>query len=680
MALADEQIGKVTAIVNSKLSTIQDWVTRTKLAANNSIDAVGTLAVPNIEIQFPSAPAIGNPVPPDAGSVPDHTVTNDPESVAFSGVQNISFSAPSAIPAPVYGTPVSVPARPTPTLTAPPTVYPTTTNPVAPAVPVLTAPTAPTISLPDAPTLVGIDIPTLDMPDIQSFSVALPEYSNDLIKLNDQAGNVDTILDGLKSSFEGAVTDFTNRQRTNINAHYLTGADKQHALTNGDYDANRLAQRKRLMDEAAVAIDREVMGEVDKATTVWAARNFSIVPGMLIDQVNDLEIEGGRKLRAMSSKINQEIFKQAKEDFDKILAIYVAVEQNLIDYHLERIRRAVEQEKVKVRSQMELFNAALELYKAKQQTINAHIEAFNVEQKAKIQLVGAYKTAVEGAVAKTAENEARVRIYGTQVEALKVQTNVFTTSVKAATAPVEAFKAQLIGVKANADTAVANIESYREAIKGYAAAVDAASSEIRAYAAQVQAASSSAGVAETNARAYATYIQESVRNNSVYRTFASEQSEVLNAYLQTFREAANTNESFVRAQAAKVSAQVQVTTARAAAFDNHVRTYASYNRALAEKTAAVMSHSMTSAENAARAQALANQAQSEVSKISAGALAAKAQALAGLAQGAMSALHVSASAQGTGSTASSYGYGTNTVINWGGTTEKSESKTARVAT
>lgn len=668
MALADEQISKVTTIVNSKLGTVRGWAAQAQAAAATAIDAVGLLEPPNVEIQFPVAPVIGEPVEPSALAFPNATIANEPASAAFSGnAPPLTFEKPADIPSPVYGSPVAVPDRPNAAPPAPPTQYPTVAaNTDVPDLPDLAVPATPTLDIPDPPDLISIDIPELtELADIEPFSEAPPEYSGEQSKMEGLIAKVEQLLVDSRDKLTAASESFAALQ-----------ANKGASLTTGflQLNADRAKRMRQQEDEAAAIVDREVLAKTKEARAIWASRNFSLVPGMLVDQVNELEIEGGRKIREASSKINQTFIKMAKEEFDKVMSIYIALEQNLLEYNLEVARRFLEEEKIRVRAQIELFNSVLELHKAKQSTVNAHIEAFRAQKQFSLERIGTYKTAVDGAVAKTAENEARIRIYGTQVQSLKTQTELYKSSTKAVLAPIEAYKAQLIGIKANADTAVANVQSYREAIKGYAAAVDAATAEVGAYAAQVQANSSVTGIEETNIRAYSEYIQQAVRSSSVYKTFAAEQSELLSAYLQTFREAAATNESFVRAQSAKVTAETQLTSAKVSAYEAYMRNFSSYNKALAEKTAAMMSHSMTSAENAARAQALINQAQSETDKVTAGALAAKAQALAGLAQGAMSALHVSASAQGTGSTASSYGYGISTTSNWGGTTSRSETK------
>ena len=678
--LADQQISKVSDIVYDKLATVTQWATDAKTAAQQAIESIGLLDVPNIEIQFPQAPEIQSPVAPSITSVPDYVVSNNPQSVTFTPTSQVSFVEPTTVPTPVYGTPVAVPDRPQATLPLPPTAYPTMANPSAPVAPTLSLPDVPVVQLPDAPALLSISVPTAPSITVESFGGTRPDNSGMLAVIDERIARIGAALTQANQRLSAKVDAAKAAEKAAVlDPYFGNTAPEKSIYGEGDYQKNVPMDRMRSFHDAVETIDRELMQKRDELTTAWAGKNFSLVPGMLVGQVNDLEIEAGRKVRELAGKINEETGKTALEDFSRIWELYVELEKSYIDVTLEQARRGLEEEKLRVRTQIELFNASLELYKSKLGSVSAYVEAYNAELSAQLELSRSYKVAVDGAIAETAENSARVAIYNAQVQVGKVQAETQTTALRAATAPLELYKAQLIGVKANADTAVANIEAYREAIRGYASAVETASAEVEAYAAQVAAVSSAAGVAETNAKAYATYIEEAARTNTVFKTFVTEQGEVLSANLQTFRDAGNTNESFLRAQAARIAGQAEITGARVSAFDNYVRNFSSYNRALADKTAAVMNHSMTSAENAARAQALLNQATAETDKIKAGALAGKASALAGLAQGAMSAMHVSASAQGSGSTGSSYGYNRSWTANWGGTTQKSESKVQRLS-
>lgn len=685
--IAYEQLNSVDDIVSDKLEKILGWAEAAKLAATQTIDTVGTIDLDslNVDVVFPTFPSYNTTIAaPSAGdsNVPTSTVSNDPVSVAFTATDQVSFVAPDAVPDPVYGVPAAVPDRPSDSVELPPVEYPTVLVEDSPTAPTLTQPDAPTIAATAPPSLLQINVPDAPQIVVQPFAGdEVSDYDAEEEQLQQLLGEVEQLLSASTKKLDDTDEAYRTSEALLMRGRYVGNApeDQVRALENGDLTTNLGNQRKRLMDEAASAIDRATLKETKALMTGWAGRNFSSAPGMLVDQVNEVEIEAGRKLREASSQINNEIAALAKDDMAKLLNLYVQLEQALIELHLEKIRRAVETEKLRVRSHIELFNSTLSLYSSKQEAIGVSIDAYNAELSAVLQVADGSNTAVKGAIAEAAENQARISIYGSQTDLLKAQTDVYKTQVKASTLPLEAFKAELIGVKANADTVVANIDSYRQAIQAYAASVDAASSEISAYAAQVQAAGSAAGVAETNARAYAMHIQEAVRRNDTYKTFASAQADVLSANLATFRDASQVNEGFLRAQAARVSAQADIEQSRITGYGQYIQHVASYNAALEARNNAALVYSLASAENAARAEALANQAQSEADKINAGALAGKSSAVASLAQGAMTAVHVRASAEGGSSTTNSYDYQLSTTSNWGGNKSLNETNVQRLS-
>lgn len=668
--LAKAQIDKVTALVLSKLGLIQDWAFKSQQIAEDAIDGIGLLEVAPVSITFPAPPSLANPNNPATNEIPTGTIGGDPTSVAFTPTDQLSFTAPTAIPQAEYGTPVSPSARPSPSLPLPPVAYPQVALTAAPTAPNLQLPSAPTFATPDAPALLSITIPELEFPTLEPFQEEAPEF--DKRDVEEVINRVDQIIQ-LGRSRIGAISG----EFESDDAAVRGIVDKYNGVApnDRDYANNRAYHRKRLFDEAATPINLERTSAVKKLTSEWAARNFSIVPGMLVGAVNDVEIEAGRRLRGEGAKINAELAKQALEDFQTFAELYFQIEQNLIDLYSLRLEREVENEKLRVRAQIELFNAALAVFNSEQKIREIVAQAYKAQLAAVLEATSAQKTAIDGAIAETAENEARMSIYNTEVQMLKIQSDAYKAQVQASVVPIELYKASLSGLKAEADTQITNIEAYREALRAYAAAVGAVSEEIKAYSAEVQATTTSSEVNESNVRAYTTYIQESIKNANAYRTFASSQTEVLNANLQAFSDAAQVNESFVRAQASKITAQNQLAQQRSSAYLDYIQSYSTYNKALSQLNAARMTYSLTASENAARAEALANQAQAESDKIEAGALAAKASALSALAQGAMSAMHVSASASGSGSTSSSAGISAGLTSNWGGSTSKNESKT-----
>lgn len=655
-------VNSVNDIIANHLPEIKRWGTEANAAAGTAIDGIGIMTPIQIQVAFPTELSLTAPEAPDSSSIPDASISVNPVGVTFTPTGNIALTTSRSIPTPYYGTAVPVPGRPSPSMAAAPTDYPTAATLQIPDAPPLTIEGAPILTLPEEPSYLPIAPPPLVLPNIVPFGKEVPDpdksgLASFLAKAEALIAKAEQRFNIVKARTEAGYAEISSYYENTIFQNY----------------SERLElHRKRLMDLAGVAIDRKSAEEMDKVFSLWAARNFSTVPGMAVGQTNSLEEEVGRQIREVSSEVNKTIAKLVADDFAGDVEFYLGLEQCFIELHLFYLQQLVVEEKIRVQAQMGLYNAMLDLYNAKSSAINADIDAYNTYVQGKLESISAYSVAVEGAAAVASTNEAKVTVYGAQAKLVKAQSDVFGSEIKASLAPIEAFKAKVTGVKANADIIVANIEAFRDAVMAYSASVEAATSEIDAYSAQIQAANSGIGVSEANAQAYAAHVQEAVKRNTVYKTFSAEQAELLMANLQTFKEAANVNEGYLRAHSARVSAEADILSTRASAFDKQVRSFATYNRALADHNAATMSYSMSSAENVARSQALTNQANSEAARVNAGALAAKASALSGLAQGAMSALHVSASAQGSGSINSTFGTGLSHSIEWGGSTTESE--------
>jgi len=664
MALADTQIESVTDIVNSKLDLIQQWATKSKLAADTAIDGVGTFTLPGINMASIGNVDFGEPKQLSGlGSIPDPSVENNPASVTFTATGNVSQPDLVDIPSAVYAAPVVPDDRPSITLPQPPTAYPVAALPTQPTPDTVVDVKAPVITATAPPALVPVTIPTIEFPTIPPFSVAFPQKSVAKQDLDAKMAKIDSLISSVDSRLVAL---------RNSSSSYDTGLRAKLATFEDDLRSGIESQRARMVQEAASNIDFELTREVRKVMVEYAARNFSLIPGMAVDKVNEIELLASRKLIEETSKVNTELSAQAAEDAQLFANMYYELEQNLIDVYLLQLDEQVELEKIRVQAQIELFNATLALFNAERSDRQMVAEAYKAELQANLELVGAYKVQVEGATADVAENDARTQIYNAQVEALRPQIDVYKADIRKALLPLELYKTRLAGLKSQSDVALGNIEAYREAVRAYVAAVDASSSEVKAYAAQVQAVSSSVGVSETNSRAYTANIQELLKRSDTSKTFVAAQSDVMNANLLTFRTAADVNESFVKAQAARIAAQAELVSTRTNAYGQYANAQSVVNKTFAQLNEAKMSNSMAAAEHASRVNALNAQARAEQEKMNAGALAAKAQALAGLAQGAMSALHVSASASGNGSTSSSAGVSYGLSSNWGGGTSKSE--------
>ena len=647
MTVADTQISKVTKTVNSKLALVMDWARRAQTAAEKTVGAIGVFDTPSVTMNLPTGATIDKPEKPDSSGIPTTgELSNAPATTDYVGTSSLSYEEPIEITKPIYGRAVAPDARPT---AAPPTAnlnYPMARTPSAPTLPTFNAPTLPTLTEITKPSLVPINIPAYTFGAIQPFAEQVPDYTLPTIDLNPTVRlceySPDDLLDRVAALSMETIPPYFEDV-----CHFMA-------------------------EEMVNNLDKEAAKATDVAFTQWAGQNFSLPPGMLVDQVNEIQGGVGAKIRAEKAKLNNEVFKTAFENYKAAMQQGIAMEKHYIAIAIEGARQLIEIERVKVKAQIALFNATVELFNAQQRARAIYANALMAEVQASIKEVEMYKVQVEGAIAKTAENEVRVGMLDADATMQKARAAIYKSSVKAALKDIEIYRAKMSYHKATADIDAANIASYREAVKGYSTFVSATAEDVGAYASQVQAYSSMANVDESNARAYAQYMQAHASRSATNRTFVNGQVDVMHSNMAAYKEAAGANESFVRAVAATISAKAELSSSRAAAYSSSVRAYSSYNHALAARDGALQHYNLAMAENAARAQSLAATAVAETDKVNAGARAARAQAIAGLAQGAMSAMHVSAAAQGSGGTSYGAKFSHDVTSQWGGQTNKSE--------
>ena len=648
MGIASTQIAKVTTAVNGKLGKVMTWASQAQNAAESAIEGVGSFTAPSIKLEAPSKAAIDSPERPGTGGVPTQVVKVTPGKASFTPTGNVSFDQPEDPPQPDYGTAEKPNPRPSDRPESPLTTYPEAPAPARPTKPSLTNPTAPTFQQPTKPAMLPINVPSYVFGQIPSFDGAIPEATAPTLTVNPQ----------VKLSEYNPAELQQRIAQLSMATMPPEFEDLCHAMT----------------EEMVGAVDKETAKATDAAFTVWAAQNFSLPPGMLVGQINEAQSAGAMKIRAEKARLNNELFKTTFENYKAAMQTGLAMEKHLVDLELEEARQLLEIEKVKVRAQVELFNATVSLFNLQQQARQTYVTTHTAELEARIREASILKLQVDGAVAKTAQNEVLIGMYAADAQLQNAAADVYKSAVRASMRDIEVYKAGLEYHKSTAEIDSANITAYREAVKSYAGYVNASSEEVNAYVAEVQAVASASSVDESNARAYAQYMQAYSQQAGVYRTYSSQQGEVMRANLSAFSNAAQATESFVKAHAAKIAAQAEITSARMSAYSAHVQAFSSYNSAVAARAGALQHQALAAAENASRAQSLAAIAAAETDKVNAGAKAAKAQALAGLAQGAMSAMHVSASAQGSGGVSEGARTSMDSSVQWGGQKSQTESK------
>lgn len=691
MAFAQSQINRVNNIVNDKLKVIDDWARRAAITAQQTIDNVGSVETPNIAVTFPTAPAVSTPVDPYSGQIPTATVTNNPETASFTQTNAVKYFAPDDIPDPVYQTPLKAPSRPSIDIPAAPTSPTYVSQKANPTAPKLNLPDAPSLRLPQKPELFSAEVPEFTQEFIQGFvefsgraaDELIPtgaeekEYADLFIKqgidLNTVAQQLAEQLFSPEHAEDGQRAQDPQGRLEQIIVNVATKFVDESSGVFANLQ-NAAVRKRAVLQQAYSTAATATAAAADQLTNEWAARNFSLPPGMLVKAVKDVEIDANEKAAAQTAELNRAIFEENLQLNKLAMGLMYKLEKYALEKYAEAVAQRLQYEARMVASQLELFNSTREWVLASLGAQQLYLSSYDTARKARANQAEwqSFANASQQAVSQT--NNAKTFMFSKEVEFSKAQADLNTEVSDVNSLPLEIYNLQLDSVQANSEIVVSNLQSYRQALIGYSESVNAALKEIDAFSAQVQSQNSEVSVIEQNTRAYATSLDEQRKLQDVARTYLSAQGDVIRANLQAQEQVSGVNEQYIRALAQRVSAQSGIEQERITAYREKLQAFSAYNSAKTAQTDAIITHSLAAAENASRAIALANQAQSETDKINAGARAGKAQALASLAQGAMSVLSVRASADGSGSTSNSYSYTDSWSSNWGGSTTQSESR------
>lgn len=484
-------------------------------------------------------------------------------------------------------------------------------------------PDAPSIVMPEMEALEQISLPAFVFPELPTFDATPPDASGISVP--------NVFINWVEPDYASEVLDELQAKVVGM----MAGGT---GLPAPIEDA--LFSRARERDSA------ETERAVQEAVDTWAARNFSMPPGMLAKQASVIREQG----RLKAAELNRDILVQAAtweiENIRFAVQQGMALEQLTQNLHENTAKRLFEVARFSAESQINVFNAQISLFNAQNSAFETLAQVYRTKLDAAISKLTAYKTAVEGQVALGQINQQRVEVFKAKLDA--VQSNV------------EVYKALMQGASVRAETIKNQFDAYRADVQAYAEQIGAEKVKFDAYEAQVKGESAKASVFDSQARAYASTIQGLASKADIKVKGAQIRMEAARTKVSKFLADVDGFKATLQASLGQVQyvtsafqAQVEAWRAQASASvadaemqsrfaDMNTRT----NIAYAE---------MQITEYTAKMQNAIQQAQ--IALESAKALG---QYTAQLAAGAMSAAHVSASISGSGSASSSESTSTST--------------------
>lgn len=510
-------------------------------------------------------------------------------------------------------------------------------------------PDMPVIQLPDAPGFRHIAAP--DRPDL-AMEIALPDAPELKLPELDQLHQIDIPVFQFPElpDFDGVPPNLNTITVPNVFVHWTEPAYKseiladiqgiiQTGLAEGGTGLPAVVE-EAMFNRARTRESRETDRAVAEATQDWAARNYSMPPGMLVKQVAVIREQGQLKASELNRDVLIEAAKWEIDNFRFLMEQGMSLEQLLSNMHSNMVNRMFEVARFNAESQMNVFNAQVALFNAQNAAFETLSNVYRMKLEGAQAKLSAYKTAVDAQVAIGQINEQYVQVYKARVDA--VLSNV------------EVYKALVQGASIRADVLKTKFDAYRTEVQAFGEEVNAEKVRVEAYEAQVRGESSKANMFEAQARAFASSVQAvqskaEIKSKSIQlkmeaaKTWIAKYSTDMEGYKAEIQGSlgeiqANTSAFGAQVEAWKASAGMEVSQAEMQSrfADMNTRTNIAYAEMQLKEYEAKMQKAVQEAQ-------IALDAAKSIGQYS-----------AQLAAGAMSAAHISASISGSGSASNGY--------------------------
>ncbi|MGL4233694.1 MAG: hypothetical protein ACRCWJ_20170 [Casimicrobium sp.] len=553
----------------------------------------------------------------DAGSPQAPTILNfgDIDDFDEPAIQQIPTTSLSADAIPTFTSSVG-----TITLPPRPDAIDTTGKPDRPVLSVITVPNAPTLAIPTLDALQPITIPEFTFPELPTFDRQAP--ANDLVAPS-------TLLIWAEPEY---LSDNLDAIKARV-AVLLSGGT-----------GLPLAVEAALFDRARGREDMLALKARQEAFDSFAARGFTMPPGMLAAQVNAAIEDNQLKVGA----INRDILNQAAqweiENLRFAVQQGIALESTLIAQFQNIAQRAFEAARYRVEAEVNLFNARVALFNAEQ---NAYQIAASV-----------YKTRLEGALAELDVFKAEIQAQQAIGQLNEQTVRVFIAKNEALRSQIEVYKTSMEGARVQSELNRNEIEAYKADISAYAENIQAQKVEFDAYESEVRAIAAKTGIIDAEARAFAATVQAYESGSNIKVKNLQVQIEAMQAGTSRYAARAQAERDKIAAQASAVQARSSAYSADVGRYSAELQSVTSRQESRWRQTEARLRNNLAYYDIQVKQfdQKLDRSLRETQTNVEA--IKAAGQMAAQLAAGAMSAMHVSASMSGSAGVSSSESFST----------------------
>lgn len=355
-----------------------------------------------------------------------------------------------------------------------------------PSVNTYEVPSKPSYAMPSEPSLSSVNLPSPATVDIPIFDATL--LDEDLITPT--------------NNFVFNESDYSSLLKDAVYAKLLDEID------NGGYglDAN---DEQLLFDREREREFIAVNGVTNEATKLFTSNGFSMPQGALLKTLRIANQDFLNKTSSVNRDIalkRADLYMQGKQ-FDIQQAI--TLEGLLINLHNARKERELNAAKAMIQVAIDIFNAEITRYKAKQERYIALTEVFKARVQAELAKVEIYKAQMDGAKTEVAINQnlvdlykARVSVISTIMDVYKIDATVFEILNNSEKIKFDIFRAQIDAYIAKINAKKIEFEAYDSKVRGELGKVEVYKAEAVAYSAVIDGKKSAIQAEATKLSAY----------------------------------------------------------------------------------------------------------------------------------------------------------------------------------
>jgi hypothetical protein len=610
----DSILGVAVETVTEKMAEIESLANRYNAMLSSALAQIGEVKVADVPAPTRPAAPVANPPTINLGdapvfSPPNLTMPSAPDDIDIDALLNdLDLGDLGELPEPPTAIPINIPEAPGMADIAVPQRPEIDTD--------VELPTAPAIVMPDMEELERITLPAFEFPDLPTFDATPPNADGITVP--------NVFINWAEPAYESEVLD---ELQAKVKAMMAGGTGLPASIEEA------LFARARERDSA------ETTRAVQEAVDTWAARGFSMPPGMLAKQSAVIREQG----RLKASELNRDILIQAAQwEIENIrFAVQqgMALEQLTQNLYENMAKRLFEVARFGAESQINVFNARVSLFNAQNTAFGTLAQVFRTRLDAALAKLTAYKAAVDGQVALGQINQQRVEVFKAKLAGVQSTVEVFTSLMR--------------GAQVRADVIKNQFDAYRADVQAFAEQVGAEKAKFDAYESRVKGEAAKAGVLESQSRAYAATVQAVTNKAEIKVKGAQIKMEAARTKVSKFLADVDGFKARIDASLREVLYGTQVYQAQVEGWrakTNAVVADAEMQSRFADMNTRtnIAYAQMQISEYAARMQNAVQQAQ-----IALEAAKAMGQYTAQLAAGAMSAMHVSAGISGSGSASTS---------------------------